>query len=384
MNNTNTNTTNPGPKTFASADQYDVLFKDIIVNSELRNNPKTTNANGYIINFDVVTNQIFKAELVEVYVPSATDTAVNVKAGGNRLYFTYSYDEGSTVNGFIVIQAGTYLNPQSVGTELQRQFDIFFKESIPDNTSLTYGIKVAYNMNLNRYMFTDRESFKTESITFYKLGDTVPDLGLVSNSMEDVIKLYTSDPDLLVSNPLSINNDNGVAGQVKPVIASPGDYGVYYNSDGSTGAIPLENDAYFGNTILSNVVLTNCKIFLSLGSEYCSSNSTIFFAKGTNNSDKTTPEGKFIFCQVPTNGPVSSAIARTLLAQPHTFSCTQYYNPAIVIKNSFRVNWYNEYGESLDNILEHCFTVRVYYYQKNNPVTETSVRSVISYGNIVI
>lgn len=371
-----------GSNTFASSAQYDVLFKDVIVNSELRNNSNTTNANGYTINFDIINNEIFKAELIEVYVPSATDTAVNVKAGSNRLYFTYSYDGGSTVNGFIVVQAGTYLNPQSIATELQRQFDIFFKESIPANTSLTYGIKVAYNLNLNRYMFTDRELLKTESITLYTLFSSVPDLGTVTNSIEEVLKLYTSDPDLLVSNPLSINNDNGVAGQVKPVIASAGDYGTYYNSDGSTGFIPLENDSYFGNTILSNVVLTNCKIFLSLGSGY-STNTTVYFAKGDNNNNNSTPSGKFIFCQVPTNCPVSSAVSRTLLAQSHFFSCTQYYNPVIVNKNSFKVNWYNEYGESLDNILEHCFTVRFYYYQKNNPVTEKSVRGVHSYGNIV-
>jgi hypothetical protein len=370
-----------GPRTFAPAAQYDVLFKDIIVNSELRNRSNTTNANGYTINFDIIHNEIFKAELIEVYVPSATDTAVNIKAGTNRLYFTYSYGEGSTVSGFIVVQAGTYLNPQSIAKELQRQFDIFFAESIPDNTSLYYGILVSYNLNLNRYMFTDRESFKTESIVLYTLGDTVPGIGVVNNSMEEVLKLYTSDPDLLVSNPLSINNNNSVSGKVKPVVASPGDYGVYFNN-GSTGVIPLENDSYFGNTILSNVVLTNCKIFLSLGSEY-STNSTVYFAKGDNNTDNSTPSGKYIFCQVPTNSPVSSNSNRTLLAQPQFFSCTQYYNPVIVNKNSFKVNWYNEYGESLDNILEHCFTVRFYYYQKNNPVTDTSVRTIHSYGNII-
>jgi hypothetical protein len=375
-----------GPRTFASAEQYDVLFKDIIVNSELRNNAKTTTANGYIINFDIIHNQIFKAELIEVYVPSATDTAVNVKAVSNRLYFSYSYGEGSVVNGFIVVQAGTYLNPQSIAKELQRQFDIFFIESIPDNTSLYYGILVSYNLNLNRYMFTDREPYKTESITLYKLGESVPGIGVVNNSMEEVLKLYTSDPELLVSNPLSINNDNTVSGKVKPVVASPGDYGVYSN-EGGTGVIPLENDSYFGNTILSNVVLTNCKIFLSLGGEY-STNPTVYFAKGDSNNNNlndnnSTPSGKYIFCQVPTNSPVSSNGNRTLLAQPHFFSCSQYYNPVIVNKNSFRVNWYNEYGESLDNILEHCFTVRFYYYQKNNPVTDYSVRGIHSYGNII-
>ena len=370
-----------GPNTFASSGQYDVLFKDVIVNSELRSNAKTTNANGYTINFDIINNEIFKAELIEVYVPSATDTAVNVKAGTNRLYFSYSYNEGSVVSGFIVVQAGTYLNPQSIAKELQRQFDIFFKESIPDNDPLYYGIIVSYNLNLNRYMFTDRISFTTESITLYTLTDSVPGIGIVNNSIEEVLKLYTSDPDLLVSNSLIINNDNSVAGKVKPVIASPGDYGVY-NNDGSTGVIPLENDSYFGNTILSNVVLTNCKIFLSLGNEY-STNTTVYFAKGQGNTDSSTPSGKYIFCQVPTNSPISSNSNRTLLAQSHFFSCTQYYNPVIVNKNSFKVNWYNEYGESLDNILEHCFTVRFYYYQKNNPVTEKSVRGIHTYGNII-
>jgi hypothetical protein len=369
-----------GPKTFATAAQYDILFKDIIVNSELRNNPKETSANGYTINFNIVSNQIFKAELVEVYVPSATDTAVNVKANSNRLYFNYEYNSGDNVKGFIVVQAGTYLNPQAIAKEIQRQFDIFFAEAIPGNTTLTYGINVLYNINLNRYLFSDREPLKTESITIYKEGTNDPDLGLITNSIEEVLKLYISDPDLLVSNPLTIANNNNVSGQVKPVISSPGDYG-YYNQDGNTGTIPLENDTFFGNCILSDVVLTNCKIFLSLGPDYCSSTSTVFFAKGNNNNDVNTPEGKFIFCQVPTNSPISSSTVRSLLSQPHFFSCTQYYNPTIVNKNNFKVNWYNEYGQSLDNILEHCFTIRLYYYQKNNPVTDISTQSVSSYGS---
>jgi hypothetical protein len=370
-----------GANTFATAAQYDTLFIDVIVNSELRKNNTTTKANGYEVKFPKISTQIFKAELVEVYVPSATDTTVNIKAESNRLYFTYSYDL-ELISGFIVIQPGTYLNPQSIAKELQRQFNIFFQNTIGDSS---YGINIGYNINLNRYIFTDKNTNNppTHSIQLFKIGDPDPTIpaGIIINSIEKVLKLYTSssDSDLMQSNPIIIKGNTATSGQIKPQVGTTGDYGVYKLTDGSTGSIPLSDDTLFGNSIVSDVVLTNCKIFLSLGSEYTSANVPLQFADGGENS--TSPQGQYIFSQIPTNCPVSSSTVRTLLNQPSFFSCTQYYNPTITGKNKFTVNWFNEYGDPLDNILEHCFTIRFYYFQKSNQITQISTANTSNYGS---
>jgi hypothetical protein len=75
-------------------------------------------------------------------------------------------------------------------------------------------------------------------------------------------------------------------------------------------------------------------------------------------------------------------IIKTLLNQPNFYSCTQYYNPTIVNIDTFKVNWYDEYGNPLNNILEHCFTIRFYYYLKSNPNTNISTIAVPSWGNV--
>lgn len=371
------NSNTVGQQSFSTASQYDTLFKDVIVNSEFRNSG--TSANNYTITFNKITNQIFKAELIEVYIPSTTDTSINITPTSNRLYFKYVGP--SDVYGFIVIQPGSYLSPQALGREIQRQLDIFFSNAI--SPTLTYGFNVTYNVNLNRYIFTDRYLTNSiGSIQIYKKDEVVPGLGTISNSIANVLKLYTSSSDsaLMSSNHIIINPNNNVAGLLKPSIATSGEYGQY--SDGSTTTdIPLTSDIYFGNSIVSDVVLTNCKIFLSLGDTYASSNDTILFGNGPTNTTISDVTGKQVFCQVPTNSPASSASVKTLLNQPNFYSCTQYYNPTITNVTTFQVNWYDEYGNSLNNILEHCFTIRFYYYLKSNPNTNVSIPSLLQWGN---
>ena len=371
-------TNNIGQKSFSTASQYDVLFKDVIVNSEFRDSG--TSANNYTIKFNQIKDQIFKAELIEVYIPSTTDTSINITPIGNRLYFKYVGP--SDVYGYIVIQPGTYLSPQALGREIQRQLDIFFSNAI--SPTLTYGFNVAYNVNLNRYIFTDRYLANSiGSIQIYNSGTNVPGIGVAINSIAPFLKLYTSviDSALMSSNHIIIKSNNNVAGLLKPAIASGADYGQY--SDGSTSTdIPLTSDIYFGNSIVSDVVLTNCKIFLSLGPKYASSNDTVIFGNGPNNTTISDVTGKQIFCQVPTNSPASSASVKTLLNQPNFYSCTQYYNPSLVNVDTFNVNWYDEYGNSLNNILEHCFTIRFYYYLKSNPNTNISIQATSAWGNI--
>ena len=366
---------NIGPKTFAKSAQYDVLFKDIIINSEQRNTTKYPLPNGYKVNFQGINNQIFKAELIEVYVPSATDTAINIKPDKNRLYFSYTYNTSNTIEGFVVVQAGTYLSPQTLGKEIQRQLDLFFSQAIPANTNLTYGITIGYNVNLNRYIIGDRSANKYQTITLKVIGDTFNG-EVITNTIQEALKLYVSEVEYLTSNPLIIkkNGDN----IIKPTIATTGDYG-FYNNNGVTGFITLDKDAVFGNSILSDVVLTNCKIFLSLGPSLNPSDSTLTFVIKENNSTKVVPGN--VFCQVPTNSPVSSASVKTLLNQPAFYSSVQYYNPCINNLNNLVITWYDEYGNLLDNILDHCLTVRVFYYQKNNPITDISTKSTIGYGN---
>jgi len=368
-----------GPNTFSGAAMYDSLFHDIVVNSELRDNPLNTIANGYRIVFPYMGVPIYKAELVDVYIPSATDTAVNITPDTNRLYFNYGDNITVNVNGFIVIQAGTYLSPQYLAKEIQREFDIFFKQIYEPNPE-NYGINVGYNINLNRYIITDKSLDTTMPVRIYKNGDTVPAIGTVIKSIEKNLRLYTNDSELLQSQHILIDSKN-TSGLIKPKIAVDGDFGKFSTDGVNVTNIDLEADTYFSNCILSDVVLTNCKIFLSLGPDYCTSNNTLYFGKGANNSNVNTPSGKYIFCQVPTNSPVSSASVKTLLNQPSVFSAVQFYNPLIVNKNTFLVNWYNEYGEPLDNILDHCFTIRFHYYQKSNPGTDLSIGYISNYGS---
>jgi hypothetical protein len=49
-----------------------------------------------------------------------------------------------------------------------------------------------------------------------------------------------------------------------------------------------------------------------------------------------------------------------------------FYNPPISNIDKFEIKWYNENG-NLINVLDHCFTIRIYYFQKRIGTTDFSV-----------
>ena len=143
--------------------------------------------------------------------------------------------------------------------------------------------------------------------------------------------------------------------------AVPGDYGEY-----SDTLVPLTNDPQFSNCIISEVVLTNCKLYLSLGK--LNGDTCNLIPDQSGNNIGNVPQ---IFCQVPNNTTTSSRSVKTLLNQPNNFSCIQFYNPPLSRLNKFEVKWFTDTGE-LVRILDHCFTIRVYYFQKRLDTTDFS------------
>ena len=323
---------------------YDIVFKDIIVKSENRNMSIYPNPNMYSIRLVEQLNKIYKAELISVNVPAATDITVNLTSSSNCLYFSYTVS-ATTKYGFVKIQAGTYLSPSSVAGELQRQFNI-----------ITSGIIVSYNSNLNRYIFVTPTG---TSLTIYPLNGTVLPGYTVQNSISLTLNLYQDDPALLTTNAINIvDNSNGVL-----VVANASATEYYGNYDG----VPTTIDSQFSNTIVSNLVLTNCNIYLSLGR--LNSNTIQFI---TNDNPLMSANVPSIFCEIPNNTTVSSNSVKTLLNQPCVWSSENFYNPPVPEVQKFDVTWYDENGQ-LININEHCFTIRMYYLQKRNQTTSFSV-----------
>ena len=117
---------------------------------------------------------------------------------------------------------------------------------------------------------------------------------------------------------------------------------------------------------LKNV--SNCCDVLLLETEVSDSDDKDFLTTDENDTGKNVPP---IFCQVPNNTCISSAAVKTLLNQPHNFSAIQFYNPPISKVNKFEIKWYTDDG-SLVRILDHCFTIRIYYFQKRIDTTDFS------------
>ena len=342
--------------------KYDLLFKDFIVNSERRDLANFPNPNSYYIDLNQTVNKIYKAELIDIYVPAATDYSVNIPEHSNRLYFVYSRTDCSgsvsSVSAFIVIQAGTYVNPSELAMEITRQFDIVLRTGgmCP---SKCVGIAVNYDRNFNRYFFSDRNiNNDSGSLVIYpKNGDITPNY-IVADSMCWLLKLDYEGPAIYSpyeSGPKYISSSNGVLYVDNAVL---GDYGV------ANGVpVPLNRDGVFSNCIVSGVVLTDAKLYLSLGKL---NGDTCTVVQDQNNSYGNVPS---IFCQVPNNTTVSSASTKTLLNQPNSFSAIQFYNPPISKLNRFEVKWYNDRGKPV-SILDHSFTIRVYYFQKRLDTTD--------------
>ena len=337
--------------------KYDLIFKDVLVCSDKRNQLKYPNPNNYYVNLNIKLDKIYKAELIDVYIPAATDESVNIPTDGNRLYFSYietCLGCDKRVDGYIVIQAGTYLSPDSIAKELTRQFNIVISDA-GITVDCKSGISVVYDKNLNRYLFRDRQITVPATIILYtKNGYALSPTSRVENSINCSLMLFD---DYYISGPKYIDSVNGVL-VVRDAI--PGDYGKFNGQD-----VPLNGDCLFSNCILSCVVLTHCKLYLSLGKL---NGDTCNITPDENGTDKNTPQ---IFCQVPNNTCVSSASVKTLLNQPHNFSAIQFYNPPLSKLNKFEIKWYTDNG-GLVRILDHCFTVRIHYFQKRIDTTDFS------------
>ena len=354
-----------GANVNVSQNKYDLLFKDVLVCSDKRNQEKYPNPNNYYVNLNIKLDKIYKAELIDVYIPAATDEAINIPSNGNRLYFTFKakpeHDSSGCqpkrprqVDGYIVIQAGTYLSPESIANELARQFSIVLS-SAGIKVDKSTGISVVYDKNLNRYIFRDRQSCRPATLILYtQNGYVLSPYTSVTNSIANALMLFEQ---YYVSGPKYINSIDGVLYVQQ---AQQGDYGKFNGK-----SIPLNCDCLFSNCILSDVVLTHCKLYLSLGKL---NGETCNVTPDENGTDKNVGH---IFCQVPNNTCVSSAAVKTLLNQPHNFSAIQYYNPPISKVNRFEVKWYTDNG-SLVRILDHCFTIRIYYFQKRIDTTDFS------------
>jgi len=354
-----------GQNTKANQNKYDLIFKDVLVNSEKRNTNKYPNPNKYSVKLNLNIDSIYKAELIELYVPAATDDSVNIPTFGNRLYFSYTAGTRTTT-GYIFIQAGTYLNPDTIAIELKRLMNNLLTGA-GFTLSTTVGINVTYDRDLNRYIFADYNFTVSGTLIIYPTNGYHINLDItVEDSICPYLMLDYEGPAIYspyISGPTVISSDD--SGLYVNVASN---YGEYTNQSGNVVPIPSNADPVFSNSILSNQVLTNDKIYLSLGKlngNTCNIVSTQNDPSGSGN----VPD---IFCQIPNNTCVSSSSVKTMLNQPKVYSAIQFYNPVINKLNVLDIAWYTENG-SLVRILNHSFTIRVYYFQKRMNGTDFSI-----------
>ena len=205
-----------GSNTTLDQSVYDLIFKDIVVFSKRRDITKYPNPNSYSVKLNININQIYKAELIDVYVPAATDPSVNIPSYANRLYFYYTNTDSLLIQtqtyGYITIQAGTYLSPASVADELTRQMCMVLKYAGFD-VGKYIGITISYDKNLNRYVFRDRNytSLTLPTLEIYpNNGDTAGPFLTVQDTIAPLLKLnytnsyitkpYTSGPKYIFNN----------------------------------------------------------------------------------------------------------------------------------------------------------------------------------------
>ena len=367
INSINANGPPGGANTNVDQIKYDLLFKDILINSNKRNTDKFPNPNKYSVYLNLNIDSIYKAELIEVYIPAATDNAVNIPTFGNRLYFTYT-SGSQTTTASIFIQAGTYLNPETISIELARLMNLVLTGAgFVVSTATNVGISVKYDRDLNRYIFSDYNFLVSGTLIIYPTNGYVINLDLtVEDSVTSYIMLDYEGPDIFspyTSGPTKIlSNDFGL------YIGIPTNYGEYTDSLGNIQQVPTNADSVFSNSILSGQVLTNDKIYLSLGKL----NGTTCNIVANQNPNIQNGNIGTVFCQIPNNTSVSSASIKTMLNQPSVYSAIQFYNPPISKINNLEIAWYDEDG-SLLRILDHSFTVRLYYFQKRFMETDFSI-----------
>jgi hypothetical protein len=253
------------------------------------------------------------------------------------------------------------MNPETIARELSRQFSLVLPIS-GITVSTTVGITVIYDKNLNRYIIKDKNysASPLPTLTIYTTDgyDYSGTSDFVENSITDLLQIF-SQSGYIDAGPKYISTNS--SGILYVSTAQPGDFGQY-----APGLdVPLNVDPVFSNCIISDVVLTDCKIFLSLGKL---NGYTCNIIQDESGNDKNVPP---VFCQIPNNSCVSSSSTKTLLNQPGSFSAIQFYNPPLSKINKLDIKWYQESGE-LVRILDHCFTLRVYYFQKRFDTTDFS------------
>ncbi len=354
---------------------YDLIFKDFVITSEKRDFLKYPNPNNYTIILDQTLQKIYKAELIEVYIPAATDDSINIPTTAQRLYFSYKYTdlcvkpgEPDTryTTGYILIQAGTYQSPMQIAEELTRQFDAILKAAGFD-VSDDIGVTVYYSTNMNRYIFQDRnysihDQYLLPTLIIYPENGYVIDMdNTVQDSITGLLMLNYSNDSITIpykSGPKYINSTPD--GVLYVDVATPGDFGEYEGNN-----MPLNIDCLYSNCIISDVVLTNCKIFLSIDKL---NGTTVNMIPDQSGRNMNLPP---VFCQVPNNTSISSSSVKTLLNQPNNYSSIQFYNPVLSKINKLNIRWYDEYAKPL-RLLDHCFTIRIHYFQKRFDTTDFS------------
>jgi len=335
----------PEKKKKPKKDTYDLLFKDLVVCSDRRDITDYPNPTSYTLEMDMSLYNIHKAELIDVSIPAATDPHINITPEANRLYMNYN----SNVF-YIQARAGTYYSAINLCNEIQNHINNTLSSlSIECNTLL-----VQYNIDYNRIVFADTLQAGTGSLCIYPQNGTIIRSNnfsyTVQNSMASVLKLDTSN-EILNAQSIVFKRENDKTMKLVAAAASPGDYGSVNGVD-----VPLTTPLTGINisTICSDPITCQKGLFLSIDSL---NGTTVNMVAGT----KKTPS---IFCRIPTNGEPTSTDNKKMPFVP-VFSTAQVYNPPLAYLRKLNITFYDDEGNKV-NVLDHSFTLRVYYFQKVN------------------
>lgn len=322
-------------------DTYDLLFKDLVVSSDRRNMTTYPNPTSYVIELDMSLYNIHKAELIDVSIPAATDPHINITPDANRLYMRYIDNVF-----YIQIRAGTYFSVVTLCCEIQNHINnVLSTLQIEQNTLI-----VQYNVDYNRIVFADTLHTGTGSLCIYPQNGSIINTYTVRNSMASILKLDMSN-EILEAKTIVFKYENSKTMKLVPVSASPGDYGSVNGVN-----VPLTTPLTGINisTICSDTITCQKGLFLSIDSL---NGTTVNMVAGT----KKTPP---IFCRIPTNSEPTSTDNKKMPFVP-VFSAAQVYNPPLAYLRKLDVTFYDDEGNTV-NLLDHSFTLRVYYFQKVN------------------
>lgn len=335
----------PEKKKKPKNDTYDLLFKDLVVCSDRRDTTSYPNPTSYVLELDMSLYNIHKAELIDVNIPAATDPHINITPEANRLYMNYN----SNVF-YVQARAGTYFSAMTLCNEIQNHINNTLATlSIEPNTLI-----VQYNIDYNRIVFADTLHTGTGTFCIYPQNGSIIRGNrfqyTVQNSMASIIKLDMSS-EILEAKSIVFKRENETSMKLVPVSASPGDYG---SVNGTSVPLTTPLTGLNISTICSDIVTCQKGLFLSIDSL---NGTTVNMVAGT----KKTPP---IFCRIPTNGEPTSTDNKIMPFVP-VFSAAQVYNPPLAYLRKLDVTFYDDEGNTV-NLLDHSFTLRVYYFHKVN------------------